>query len=113
MALIRSNPLGLIALIESKLLYTMSALCFAAAENRRSDGFQNRCVRKIIGVKPAFISRVSNATVLEKAGHTAASAVDVLLSICSTSLGLHLSGNQLREQGIMFVNSGSCIVTHI
>ena len=33
------------------------------------NGFQNRCVRRIIGVTPAVISRVSNADVLQKARH--------------------------------------------
>ena len=61
------------ALIESKLLYSLSAMCLNVAELRRLDGFQNRCVRKIIGIKPSFISRVSNAAVLEKAGHQPAS----------------------------------------
>ena len=39
------------------------------SRERRLNGFQNRCVRRLIGVKPAFLSRVSNADVLEKARH--------------------------------------------
>ena len=50
----------------------MSALCLNAAERRRLDGFQNRCVRSIIGIKPSFISRISNVSVLQKARHHAA-----------------------------------------
>lgn len=61
------------ALIESKLLYSIGSMCLTIAEQRRLDGFQNRCLRRIVGVKPAYISRVSNATVLEKTGHVAAS----------------------------------------
>ena len=57
------------AIVESKLLFAMSGLCLTVALERRLNGFQNRCVRRIIGVKPAFISRVSNVEVLEKAGH--------------------------------------------
>jgi len=60
------------ALIESKLLYSLSCMCLTAAEKRRLDGFQNRCIRKILGIKPSFISRVSNLAVLEKAAHPAA-----------------------------------------
>ena len=61
------------AVVESKLLYGLSSACFTKAQLRRLDGFQNRCVRQIIGVKTAYISRVSNRTVLEKADHAAAS----------------------------------------
>ena len=61
------------ALIESKLLYSLSSLCLTVAEKRRLDGFQNRCLPQIIGIKPSFISRVSNATVLDKTKHAAAS----------------------------------------
>ena len=55
------------------MLYSLSSTCFTVAETRRLDGFQNRCLRKILGIKPAFISRVSNAKVLGKAGCFAAS----------------------------------------
>ena len=37
------------------------------------NGFQNRCLRKIIGVKPSFISRISNASVLQRTHHTLSS----------------------------------------
>ena len=62
------------ALVESKLLYGLGSQCLTAAETRRLDGFQNRCVRKIIGIKPAYFSKVSNATVLQRAEHPAASS---------------------------------------
>ena len=60
------------ATIEAKLLYSLSSVCLTVAQQRKLDGFQNRCIRSIVGIKPAFLSRVSNAAVLEKAGHTAA-----------------------------------------
>ena len=53
----------------SNLNRRLSAFCLNAADIRRLDGFQNRCIRKIIGVKPSYISRVSNKDVLTKAGH--------------------------------------------
>lgn len=53
------------AVIFSKLRYGFSACFFNAAELRRLDGFQNRCLRGAVGIKPAFISRISNAKVLE------------------------------------------------
>ena len=65
------------ALIESKLMYSLSCLCLSAAERRRLDGFQNRCLRRILRIPPAFISRVPNAEVLRRARcHT---ATDMLL----------------------------------
>ena len=62
-------------LIESKLLYSLGGACLTKVQLRRLDGFQNRCLRKIIGVKPSWISRVTNVDVLARAGHTAASAL--------------------------------------
>ena len=35
---------------------------------RRLDGFVARCLRRVLGIPAAFISRVSNATVLARAG---------------------------------------------
>ena len=63
------------AMVESKLTYAMGACCLLVAQERRINGFQNRCIRKILGIKPAFISRVSNAAVLERAHHRAASEI--------------------------------------
>jgi len=60
------------SLIESKLLYSLSTICFTVAQERQLNGFQNRCLRVIIGVGPSYISRVSNADVLLKSGHTLA-----------------------------------------
>ena len=56
------------AVILSKLTYGLSSLWFSAAGRRRLDGFHCRCLRSIWGIAPAFISRVSNATVLRETG---------------------------------------------
>ena len=64
-----------ISLVESRLLYGLPALCLNVAEKRRLDGFQNRCIRQVIGVKPSYISRVSNHDVLQQARHVAASRI--------------------------------------
>ena len=61
------------SLIESKLLYSLAGACFTKAQLRRLDGFQNRCLRNIVGVKPSWISRVSNADVITRTGHAPAS----------------------------------------
>ena len=55
--------------METKLLYAMASLALTVAQQRRLNGFQNRCIRKIIGVAPAFVSRISNATVLTTADY--------------------------------------------
>ena len=57
------------ALVESRLLYSLSSLCFTAAQQRQLNGFQNRCLRTIIGVEHSFVSRVSNAEVLRRSEH--------------------------------------------
>ena len=64
------------SLIESKLLYGLSSICLTVAQERQLNGFQNRCLRSIIGVKPSYISRVSNVEVLQRTAHS--SATDLL-----------------------------------
>ena len=49
----------------------------SSADRRRLDGFQNRCLRGILGIPPAFISRASNIEVLRRASYI--SATDMLL----------------------------------
>jgi len=58
------------ALVFSKLLYGMPALWLNKAERRKLNGFQNRCLRAAWGIKPAFLSRVSNVAVLATTGQT-------------------------------------------
>ena len=48
-----------------KLMYSLSCLCLSSADRRRLDGFQNRCLRSIFGIPPAFISRFSSAQSLQ------------------------------------------------
>ena len=48
-----------------KLLYGLAATWLNTSERRRLNGFQNRCLCEIWGIKPAFLSRISNAKVLE------------------------------------------------
>ena len=52
----------------SRLLYGLSSAWLNVAESRRLDGFHARWLRKVTGIKPSFMSRVSNAAVLKKAG---------------------------------------------
>ena len=56
------------SIVLSGLLYGLSSAWLNVAEQRRLNGFHCRCLRRIVGVKPAFVSRVSNAKVLQLAG---------------------------------------------
>ena len=51
------------AYILAKLAYGLVTMCLSKVEERRLDGFQCRCLRRIAKVAPSFYSRVSNATV--------------------------------------------------
>jgi hypothetical protein len=56
------------AVVLSKLLYGLATAWLNTSERRRLDGFHNRCLRTIWGIKPAYISRVSNKEVLDTTG---------------------------------------------
>merc|ERR1719159_1323618 len=66
-----------------------TACCLNKSQLRRLNGFQARCVRKVLGVKPAFYSRISNREVLQRARSIALS--DTLLEE-----QLRLLGRSLR-----------------
>jgi hypothetical protein len=55
-----------LSLVLSRLLYSLESAWLNVAERRKLNGFHARCLRKIAGVAPSFISRVSNETVLNK-----------------------------------------------
>jgi hypothetical protein len=54
--------------ILSKLRYGFSTMWLVTSQRRRLDGFVARCLRRIVRIPAAFISRVSNAAVYEKVG---------------------------------------------
>ena len=56
------------AVVISRLLYALNSAWLNIAELRRLSGFHCRCLRTILRIKAAFISRVSNVRVLEQAG---------------------------------------------
>ena len=62
------------SLVESKLLYGLATMCLNIAQRRRLDGFQNRCLRKILGILPSYYSMVTNASVLQRAACKKASS---------------------------------------
>jgi len=56
------------AMIVTRILYGLSSAWLNVAEMRRLNGFYCRCLRIILGIKPAYISRVSNALVIQRSG---------------------------------------------
>jgi len=56
------------SLVASKLQYGLSTAWLVTAQRRRLDGFYDRCLSRILGVPSAYVSRVSNKTVLDSAG---------------------------------------------
>ena len=69
-ALTRRRKLALYSsLVESRLLYGLGTLFLTKAQRRRVNGFQNRCLRVVAGIKPSYISRVPNVEVLRATGH--------------------------------------------
>ena len=55
------------ACVVSKLTYGLQTACLSKAERRRLDGFHCRCLRRILRIPHAYVSRVSNNTVFERA----------------------------------------------
>lgn len=56
------------AFILSKLRYGLASIWLVTAQRRRLDGFCARCIRKILRIPSAFISRISNSEVYQSAG---------------------------------------------
>ena len=55
-----------IACIVQKLLYGLEGAWVNAAGRRKLDGFHAKCLRRILGISPAFINRVSNSFILKE-----------------------------------------------
>ena len=56
------------ALSISQLLYGLSSVCLVDAQRRRLDGFHARCLRQLLRIPAAFVSRISNETLFQRAG---------------------------------------------
>ena len=56
------------SLVVSKLLYGLSSMWLVTTQRRRLDGFYARCLRRILRVPCAYMSRISNAIVFARAG---------------------------------------------
>ena len=51
----------------SRLLYGLASTWLVKAQLRRLDGFYARCLRNILGIPTAYVSRVSNQAVFSRA----------------------------------------------
>ena len=56
------------SIILSQVLHGLNTAWLNVSDQRKLDGFQCRCLRVILRIAPSFVSRVSNKTVLDKAG---------------------------------------------
>ncbi len=54
--------------IVSKLLYGLQTGWFSKNQRRKLDGFHARALRQIVGIRPSFLSRVSNESILSRFG---------------------------------------------
>ena len=66
-ASIRDKLTCLDSFVVSKLLYGLSTMYLVKSQRRRINGFYARCLRRILRIPAAYISRVSNVIVFEKA----------------------------------------------
>ena len=55
------------ACVISRLLYSLHTAWLRKAELRKIDGFQAKCLRKILGIQHAFYSHVRDETILQEA----------------------------------------------
>ena len=78
------------AFIVSRLLYGLSSAWLNVAEMRRLSGFQCRCLRVILRIAPAYVSRISNAKVLAEACSNSS-------CFCLEGLHAHLLPTQFVE----------------
>ena len=66
------------SVIVSTLIYSLDSLTMLPKHFRRLNSFFFRLLRRVVGVKAAYISRVSNITVWELAGHPTTPAQIIL-----------------------------------
>ena len=88
--------------VVSKLSYALCTMGLTRAQLRRLDGFHARCLRRIMAIPAAYISRISNNTVRERANvqplsATIAKAQMMLLG----RVGRSDSGSALRRDTLV------------
>ena len=55
------------AIVAAQVLYGLSSSWLTTAQVQRLNGFQARCLRRILRIPSSFVSRISNKSVVERA----------------------------------------------
>ena len=58
------------AIVAAQVLYGLSSSWLTTAQVKRLNGFQARCLRRVLRIPASFVSRISNKSVLEQAKTT-------------------------------------------
>lgn len=93
--------------IVSRLKYAIASAWVLKADLRRLDGFQTSCLRTLLGIRPAYYSRVSNARVREIAGQPPLS--EKVRSIQQKLLQAVLSNPDKKVLRDVTFHTGTCI----
>ena len=93
------------ACVVSKLLYCLHTMWLNKAELRKIDGFQAKCLRSILHIPPPYISRVSNATVLQRSHCKRLSAILRFRQLCLFQSIAVLPDDDVRRRCIFQPNS--------
>ena len=95
------------SLVISRLLYGLSTLWLVTAQRRRLDSFYARCLRRILHIPAAFISRVPNAVVFDRAAVVSLSKQLLARQLTLFATSARSLASDLRRQ---FLFSGSTMV---
>ena len=93
------------ACVVSKLLYCLHTMWLNKAELRKIDGFQAKCLRSILHIPPSYISRVSNATVLQRSHCKRLSAILKFRQLCFFQSIAVLPDDDVRRRCIFHPSS--------
>lgn len=86
------------ACVLSKLLYCLDSLWLNTAEVHKLEAFHHRCLRRIAGIKPSFISRVTNAAVRDMLQTNTLHQTLLKRQLCyMSSIATKPPGNVLRD----------------
>ena len=96
--------------IISKLLYGLQTAWLTKTQRSKLDGFHARCIRKIVGIRPSYWSRISNLEVL---AHVRGEKLSILLLQQQLSLFgkiFRKPSDDVVRQSIFEVNSDQLVM---
>jgi hypothetical protein len=86
------------AFVVSKLIYGLSTAWLVKMQQRRLDGFYARCLRRVLGIPAAYVSRISNKSVFDMAEVRPLTAQVRKQQICLLGrVGRSAAGSPLRR----------------